>query len=43
VPGDQFGMDGHFRIGYGYTTPPLEPGLQRVSTLLRELAPGAAP
>ena len=38
VPGDQFGMDRHFRIGYGYTDPPLEPGLQRLSGLLRSLA-----
>ena len=39
VPGDQFGLDGHFRIGYGYTDPPLERGLERVSTLLGRLTP----
>ncbi len=38
VPGDQFGMDGHFRIGYGYTSPPMEPGLERLSLLLEDLA-----
>jgi aspartate/methionine/tyrosine aminotransferase len=38
VPGDQFGLDGHFRIGYGYTSPALEPGLERVSRMLEELA-----
>jgi len=38
VPGDQFGIDGHFRIGYGYTDPPLEAGLQRLSALLEKLA-----
>lgn len=38
VPGDQFGMDGHFRIGYGYTSPPLEAGLERLAFALRALA-----
>ncbi|MEE9472227.1 MAG: aminotransferase class I/II-fold pyridoxal phosphate-dependent enzyme [Gemmatimonadota bacterium] len=38
VPGDQFGVDGHFRIGYGYTSPTPEPGLERVSRMLEELA-----
>jgi len=38
VPGDQFGIDRHFRIGYGYTSPALEPGLERVSRMLEELA-----
>ena len=38
VPGDQFGMDCHLRIGYGYTDPALEPGLERLSGLLRSLA-----
>lgn len=39
VPGDQFGLDRHFRIGYGYTSPPLAAGLERVSRLIHELAP----
>jgi aspartate/methionine/tyrosine aminotransferase len=38
VPGAQFGMDRHFRIGYGYTRPPLEPGLERVSRMIDQLA-----
>ena len=38
VPGDQFGVDHHFRIGYGYTDPPLAPGLERVSRLIGQLA-----
>ena len=38
VPGDQFGLDHHFRIGYGYTNPPLGPGLERVSRMIDELA-----
>jgi aspartate/methionine/tyrosine aminotransferase len=38
VPGDQFGIDRHFRIGYGYTSPPLEPGLERVSRMIDQLA-----
>ena len=38
VPGDQFGLDGYIRIGYGHTSPPLEPGLRRLSTVLEELA-----
>jgi len=38
VPGDQFGIDHHFRIGYGYTDPPLAPGLERVSRLMDQLA-----
>jgi aspartate/methionine/tyrosine aminotransferase len=38
VPGDQFGIEGHFRIGYGYTSPPLADGLERVSRLIDELA-----
>ena len=41
VPGDQFGLDRHFRIGYGYTSPPLERGLERISTLLGRLAPAS--
>ncbi len=38
VPGDQFGIDHHFRIGYGYTSPPLAPGLERVSRMIDQLA-----
>jgi len=38
VPGDQFGMDGHFRLGYGYTRPPLDAGLERLSSALRRFA-----
>jgi aspartate/methionine/tyrosine aminotransferase len=38
VPGDQFGLDHHFRIGYGYTNPPLVPGLERVSRMIDQLA-----
>jgi len=38
VPGDQFGIDRHFRIGYGYTSPPLAPGLERVSRMIDQLA-----
>jgi len=38
VPGDQFGIDRHFRIGYGYTSPPPAPGLERVSRMIDQLA-----
>ena len=38
VPGDQFGIDRHFRLGYGYTNPPLAPGLERVSRMIDQLA-----
>ena len=38
VPGDQFGIDHHFRLGYGYTNPPLAPGLERVSRMIEQLA-----
>jgi aspartate/methionine/tyrosine aminotransferase len=38
VPGDQFGLDHHFRIGYGYTRPPLAPGLERLSRMIESLA-----
>ena len=38
VPGDQFGIDHHFRIGYGYKSPPLAPGLARVSAMIDQLA-----
>ena len=39
VPGDQFGIDHHFRLGYGYTNPPLSPGLERMSRMIDQLAP----
>jgi aspartate/methionine/tyrosine aminotransferase len=39
VPGDHFGLDAHFRVGYGYTSPPLQQALARLSGLLAELAP----
>ncbi len=42
VPGDQFGIDHHFRIGYGYTSPPLAPGLERVSRMIDQLAAAQA-
>ena len=38
VPGDQFGIDHHFRVGYGYTSPPLAPGLERLSLMIDQLA-----
>jgi aspartate/methionine/tyrosine aminotransferase len=38
VPGDQFGIDHHFRIGYGYRNPPLAPGLERVSRMIGQLS-----
>ncbi len=38
VPGDQFGLDRHFRIGFGYTSPPLAAGLERVSRMLDPIA-----
>jgi hypothetical protein len=40
VPGDHFGMDGHFRIGIGERTPYLTAGLERIDALLRELKAG---
>ena len=42
VPGDQFGIDGYFRIGYGYTSPPLAPGLERLSGVIEQLAAARA-
>lgn len=42
VPGEQFGMGGHFRIGYGYTSPPLAPGLERVSRMIERLTAARA-
>jgi aspartate/methionine/tyrosine aminotransferase len=42
VPGDQFGIDGYFRIGYGYTNPPLERGLERVSQMIDQIAAARA-
>ena len=38
VPGDQFGIEHHFRLGYGYTNPPLSPGLERMSRMIDQLA-----
>ena len=38
VPGDQFGIEHHFRLGYGYTNPPLSPGLERMSRMIHQLA-----
>jgi aspartate/methionine/tyrosine aminotransferase len=42
VPGDHFGLDRHFRIGYGYTSPPLESGLARLSRMIESVASRAA-
>ncbi|HHS14221.1 MAG TPA: aminotransferase class I/II-fold pyridoxal phosphate-dependent enzyme [bacterium] len=36
VPGDQFGMDRHFRISYGLSPERLEPALERIEELLNE-------
>lgn len=38
VPGDQFGMDGFLRIGYGNPAAELEPALDRVAELVEEIA-----
>lgn len=35
VPGAQFGMEGHLRIGFGYDGGTLEEGLKRLGSLLR--------
>jgi aspartate/methionine/tyrosine aminotransferase len=35
VPGDHFGIDGYFRVGYGYTETSLGSGLERVERVLR--------
>lgn len=40
VPGDQFGMDGHLRIGFGIERPELREALQRTADLLGELGAG---
>ncbi len=37
VPGDQFGMDGHLRIGFGGPAPELFEGLARLEALLRSV------
>ncbi len=37
VPGDQFGMDGYLRVGYGEPGPRLEEALSRVGETLRAL------
>lgn len=38
VPGDQFGMDGYLRIGYGSEAAHLEEGLRRLGRVLGDLA-----
>jgi aspartate/methionine/tyrosine aminotransferase len=38
VPGDQFGREGFFRIGFGYSEAHLRGGLQALSTLFEQLA-----
>jgi hypothetical protein len=38
VPGCQFGLEGFFRIGFGYSEAHLTGGLARLSSLLEELA-----
>ncbi|MFB3853978.1 MAG: aminotransferase class I/II-fold pyridoxal phosphate-dependent enzyme [Vicinamibacterales bacterium] len=38
VPGDQFGMDGYLRIGYGGTVGQLQGGLDRLDRVVRTLA-----
>lgn len=42
VPGDQFGMDGYVRIGFGIERQPLEEALGRVLDRLLSLVPGPA-
>jgi aspartate/methionine/tyrosine aminotransferase len=37
VPGDHFGLDGHFRVGFGYSEEQLRGGLEALSGLLSEL------
>lgn len=37
VPGDQFGMDGYLRLGFGYGAEQLEAGLHRVGTVFATL------
>ncbi len=43
VPGDQFGMDGYLRIGFGSPVNDLETGLLRLRNLMTSLAADAAP
>lgn len=38
VPGDQFGREGFFRIGFGYSETHLRGGLAELSSLLEQLA-----
>jgi len=38
VPGDQFGMDGYLRIGFGNPSSELESALDRVGALVAEIA-----
>lgn len=40
VPGDQFGMDGYLRIGFGNPSSELESALDRVGELMEEIAGG---
>jgi len=40
VPGDQFGMDGYLRIGFGNPSSELESALDRVGALVEEIAGG---
>ena len=42
VPGDHFGMDGYFRIGYGANAEVLKLGLERLGKLVKALATDAA-
>jgi hypothetical protein len=42
VPGDQFGVSRHVRIGFGAETEYLKAGLARIDQTLRELKPKAA-
>jgi len=37
VPGECFGVEGHFRLGFGYETPTLAAGLDRLSHLVAAL------
>jgi aspartate/methionine/tyrosine aminotransferase len=39
VPGDQFGMDGYLRIGYGSQSDYLIAGLTRIDELIQQLRP----
>ncbi len=40
VPGDQFGMDGYLRLGFGIERPRLREALRRTADLLGELGAG---